>query len=344
METLKNDLTDSHNYKMSRPVFADVLGVSESLVRKWERLGLSPELVPRGSSSRPQFTVAHVVEARKRFRPLPPHSTRTLLFWLLKGGVGKTTISFNLAGALSRMGYRVLAVDLDGQSHLTTCFGVSLDDQEQVKTLYNLFYDEGPSAIKSITEAIVPLSPTLDLLPASLDVAAVDLLLVGEQEPARKFLRLQHVLQEIKSHYDFVILDAPPNINLLVLNAFFAADEVIAPMLTDFLSHHSLTLLADTVRSITESFQARGYDSPTIKILANHFDMRNNLCRESLGLLQSGAFKEHILNSVIRLSTALSESTKNMQPVFTFAPKSHGAEDILALAREIAIPPSKTGA
>ena len=324
----------SQNYTMSRPEFAEVLGVSQSTIIKWEKAGLTPDKVQWGSSIRRRYNINHVLEARKRFRPLARRDPMTILFWLLKGGVGKTTVSFNLSGALSRMGYRVLAIDLDGQSHLTTCFGIPYADQENLKTLYNIFYGENEDAA-TVNEAIVKLSPTLHLIPSSLDTAAIDLFLINETDINKRFYRLRELVASLKPNYDFIILDAPPNINLLNINAFFCADEIIAPMLTDFLSHHSLSLLYDTIHSLSETFTHTGFKLPTIRLLANHFDIRNNLCQESLGKLKTGEFAPHLLKTVIRLSTALSESAKNMKPVFTFAPHTNGAKDILALANEI---------
>lgn len=328
------DRKESHNYVMSRPEFSEVLGVSQSTAIKWEKAGLSPNTIQWGNSTRRRYNIDHILEARKKFRPLPKREPTTILFWLLKGGVGKTTVSFNLCGALSRAGYRVLAIDLDGQSHLTTCFGIPFADQENLKTLYNLLYGEGDDAA-TLDDILVELSPTLHLIPSSLDTAAIDLFLIAEKDPERKLHRLRNLIMPLRAKYDFIILDAPPNINFLNLNAIFAADEIIAPMLTDFLSHHSLSLLYDTFDSLTETFRDTGFKLPTIRLLANHFDIRNNLCQESLGKLKTGEFASQLFKTVIRLSTALAESAKNMKPVFTFAPQSNGARDILALSREL---------
>jgi len=329
-----NDRSNSHNYVMSRPDFAEVMGVSQSTIIKWEKAGLAPDKIMWGNSTRRRYNINHVLEARTRFRPLPKRDPMTILFWLLKGGVGKTTISFNLCGAFSRLGYRVLAIDLDGQSHLTTCFGIPFADHENLKTLYNLFYGKEEDAA-TIDEITIKLSPTLDLIPSSLDTAAIDLFLINEKEAGNKLYRIRDLIQSLRSKYDFIILDAPPNINLLNINAFFAADQIIAPMLTDFLSHHSLSLLYDTIESLADTFKSTGFKLPTIRLLANHFDIRNNLCQESLGKLKTGQFASQLLKTVIRLSTALAESAKNMQPVFISAPQANGAKDILALAREL---------
>jgi len=324
----------TQNYTMNRQEFSEILGVSQSLVIKWEKDGLVPDHIPWGKTHRRRYNIQHVLEARKRFRPLPKRPPQTLLFWLLKGGVGKTTLSFNLAGAISRIGYRVLAIDLDGQSHLTTCFGIPSADQDRINTLYNIFYGEDEEKA-TIEETIIQLSPTLDLIPSSLDTAAIDLFLSSETSIEKKLYSLKNLIGSVKDDYDFIIIDAPPNINLLNINAFIASDRLIAPMLTDFLSHHSLSLLYDTIETLQQTFKDLPVKLPTVKLLANNFDIRNNICQESLGRLKTGEYASQLLETVVSRSTVLTESAKNMQPVFCFAPNSAGSRDILALTKEI---------
>ncbi len=324
----------THNYTMNRQEFSELLGVSQSLVIKWEKEGLIPNHIPWGKTHRRRYNIQHVLEARKRYRPLPKHAPQTLLFWLLKGGVGKTTLSFNLAGAFSRIGYRVLAIDLDGQSHLTTCFGIPSADQDRLNTLYNIFYGEDKDKA-TLQETLIKLSPTLDLIPASLDTAAIDLFLSSETTIERKLYSLKNLIDSVKGDYDYIFIDAPPNINLLNINAFIASDQLIAPMLTDFLSHHSLSLLYDTIEALKQTFKDLDVELPKIKLLANNFDIRNNICQESLGRLKTGEYAPQLLETVVSRSTVLTESAKNMQPVFTFAQNSAGARDILALTKEM---------
>jgi chromosome partitioning protein len=191
-----------------------------------------------------QYTPEDVWELRGKLQLEPKaFGTRKQLFLNFKGGTGKTSLSTSYAWRLAELGYGVLLVDLDSQGHATKCLGFEGEDFQH--TLLNVLVKKAP-----ITQVIQKSQlPNLEFIPSNLTMSTVDLALMPM---AGREFKLKNALKEVEAHYDFIIFDAPPSFGLLNLNALMAADDLIVPVLADFLSFHGLKLLFETVQSLEE--------------------------------------------------------------------------------------------
>ncbi len=180
---------------------------------------------------------------RKKIGKVRP--ARKHLFLNYKGGTGKTSISVAYGYYLAQLGKNVLMVDLDAQAHLTTC--LNQESIQHNKSLYSVIVKN-----ERLSSMIVPTTlSTLNLVPSSLSLSAVELSLF--KIPSRGF-RLRRALKTVERDYDYIIMDAAPSIGLLSLNAILAADEILIPVLADFLSFHGLKILLETLASIEKDF------------------------------------------------------------------------------------------
>lgn len=236
-----------------------------------------------------------------------------------KGGVGKTTSTVNLGAGLAARGNRMLLVDLDAQAHLTYSFGIAADDLDA--TIYDLVrgnarFDEVAIAKNNVT-----------ILPAAIDLAAAEIELSTEvgREALLKNALVNHL------DYDFILLDCPPNLGLLTLNALTAAKEVFVPLQAEFLSIKGLNKLVEMVDKVKQRVNSEL--EITGLILTMH-DPRLKLHNEVAANLRK-FFGGKLFNTHIRRNVALAESTSFGQAIFEYAPQSHGAEDYAALCEEI---------
>jgi chromosome partitioning protein len=239
-----------------------------------------------------------------------------------KGGVGKTTTAISLGAALAGMGRRVLLIDLDPQGNATSGLGES---RERAASIHGVLLREAP-----VHEAIVPTSvPGLDLMPSSTDMAGAEVELVPAM--AREH-RLQSALERIQG-YDVILVDCPPSLGLLTINALTAADEVIVPVQAEYLALEGLAQLLATIEAV------RGRLNHKLAILAVLVTMSDRRNRLSVQVAEEVRrhFPEVMAKTQIPRSVRLAEAPSHGKPISSYDPASRASEAYAEFAREIAV-------
>ncbi|MDG2050865.1 MAG: AAA family ATPase [Myxococcota bacterium] len=253
--------------------------------------------------------------------------TRILSIVNQKGGCGKTTTTVNLAGALAAQGSRVLVVDMDPQAHATLALGIDPDELSQ--NLCEVLSDPGgPTRLEQI---LIQVSTGIELAPASLALSDLEHRISFKQSGA-KTGRLKSVLHSIPWVYDFVLIDCPPALNLLTLNALWASTSVIVPLEASFFAVDGVQKLLSTIGLLEE----RIGHSLNARVLPTLFDGRTRYARETLRDIRT-LFYEHCFDTVIRQNVKLQEAARHGMPIHRYAPSTPGAEDYAAAAAEVAI-------
>ena len=247
-----------------------------------------------------------------------------------KGGVGKTTTAAALAQGLSEYGKRVLLIDWDPQASLTITFGFNPDNLKLTgyDVLISTIKDSGNPTINDV---IVPTSnPNIDLVPANLELSQAQLDLVGAFS---RELMLKEMLQPVRNHYDFILVDCLPSLGLLTINALSAADKVIIPLQADFLAMKGLTLLLRTIIQVKDKI------NPNLEILGILFTMTSSRtlhCKEVIEVTKR-AFgdKIKVFDTLIPTSVRFKEAPAIGESILTYAAKSNGANAYRLLVKEV---------
>jgi chromosome partitioning protein len=239
-----------------------------------------------------------------------------------KGGVGKTTTAINLAASLAANDLKVLVVDSDPQGNSTT--GLGIPKEPPNLTLYDALLGD-----RKIIEIILKTNfEGLDIVPADKNLVGANLELV--ETPQREFL-LQHKLSDIRDKYRYIIIDCPPALDLLTLNALVAADSVLIPIQCEFFALEGISQLVDTIDRIRDSFH---HPLAIEGILLTMFDDRTNLGRQVADDLKE-FFQDQVFTTVIPRSIRLAEAPSYGQPILSYDVRSRGAESYIKLAKEI---------
>lgn len=239
-----------------------------------------------------------------------------------KGGVGKTTSSVNLAACFARLGKSVLLIDLDPQGNTTV--GLGVDKDQVAQSAYDVLMDEA-SAQDVVLRAE---QAAVDLIPANGDLTAAEVELLEDDEGSKS---LRHALQSIRQDYDFVIIDCPPTLNMLTLNALVASDGVLVPVQCEYFALEGLSALMDTLQTVQKELNP---DLHIDGLLRTMHDRRNNLANDVSNELVAH-FGMKVLQTIIPRNIRLAEAPSHGESILDYDPSSAGAVAYLALANEL---------
>lgn len=234
-----------------------------------------------------------------------------------KGGVGKTTSVINIGAGLNILGKKVLLVDLDPQANLSQ--SLNLTDQE--RTIYGAIRGEYKLEPVEVIRG-------LDVLPSTLDLSGAEVELSGEA--GREYI-LREILEPLRASYNYIIIDTPPSLGLLTINALTASTEVLIPLQAQYLALRGLTKLLEVVDKIKKRLNK---ELRVGGVFITQYDNRKILNRDVVATIEAH-FKEELFNTRIRDNIALAEAPTQGLDIFRYQPKSYGAEDYLSLCKEI---------
>lgn len=242
---------------------------------------------------------------------------KVITFCNHKGGVGKTTSTLSVGAAMALQGKRVLLVDLDGQANLTCMF---TNPDELDESIYN-------ALVEKQELPIIHVENNLDLVPSNLNMSAAEAKMTTI---IQREMRLNVLLSKIKSSYDYILIDCPPSLGLVTINAFFATDEIYIPVAAEVLPLKGMMMIENILSDLKEV-------KPELRItgiFVTRFDSRKNINKDVKKALQE-AYPEIMFQTHIRDTVSLTEAPGAGGSIFNYDPKSRGAEDYLALTAEI---------
>ncbi len=286
-------------------------------------LGTTVKQVTEALGRREAYGPEDLARVRQKLRRVPAATPqRVQLFLNFKGGTGKTSLSSSYAYRLAERGHRVLMVDLDSQGHATKCLGK--EGSSFKTTLFDVLVKKKPLGDATVATGM----PGLDLVPSNLTMSTVDLALMPL---AGREFRLRKALEDAKSRYDFVVMDAPPSFGLLNLNALMAAQDLVIPVLADFLSYDGLRLLFETIQGLEDDL---AHQLENIFIVVNAYNQTFKIAREALEALREH-YSDYLLTTVVRQCTKFAQASSEGTPIFAFEPDSKGAQDLEAMLDEV---------
>ncbi|MGX5376759.1 ParA family protein [Ligilactobacillus sp. LYQ135] len=239
-----------------------------------------------------------------------------------KGGVGKTTTSINLGACLSELGQKVLLIDADAQGNATSGLGIRKADIKA--DVYDVLVNETP-----ITDVIIHTSrKNLDIVPATIQLSGAEIELTSQMAREK---RLADAVKLIKDTYDYILIDCPPSLGMLTINAFTTCDAILIPVQSEYYALEGLSQLLNTIQLVQKHF------NPNLKIegvLLTMLDARTNLGNEVVEEVKR-FFKDKVYQTIIPRNVRLSEAPSHGMSIIDYDPSSRGAKEYMALAKEV---------
>ena len=239
-----------------------------------------------------------------------------------KGGVGKTTTSINLSACLAALGKKVLAIDMDPQGNMTS--GLGIDKNEVEYSVYDLILGEVEIEQVICKEAI----ENLDVLPSNINLSAAEIELIGVED---KEYIIHNEVEKVRHNYDFVIIDCPPSLNTLTINAMTTADSILVPIQCEYYALEGLSQLIHTIELVKERL------NPNLEIegvVFTMYDARTNLSLQVVENVKDN-LNQTIYKTIIPRNIRLAEAPSHGLPIHLYDPKSAGAESYMLLAEEV---------
>jgi chromosome partitioning protein len=316
-----------HTYKPLEA--ARMLGLSKSSLLEYERDGKIP--APRRDELNNRYYTQDDIESIRKslgIRPSLANPPVVLAVFNMKGGVGKSTVSSNLAWKMAESGFRTLAVDADPQGHMTTALG-----QEPTSfdlTLLQVVIPDAKKQTAAVADVRCEITPNLHLVPANLSMWALNQQLF--QQPEREY-RLRRTVEALREDgfYDLVVIDSPPSYDLTSLNILLACDFLLAPVKLDGNSFYGLQYLFDSIRDIAKTYR---YSIPKVAIVANYFNGSFSVSRQILEGLKSN-YGPYLTRTLIRQDVSMDKANALRSPVFVAVPSSKASKDLEDLAAEM---------
>lgn len=234
-----------------------------------------------------------------------------------KGGVGKTTSSINISAGLAKKGNKVIVIDADPQSNLTESFGIF----DPIKDLYLSFSKGEPLPI-------IEVKKNLSIVPNSLNFSGIELEIAGRMP---REIILKELMAGLDKTYDYCIIDCPPSLGLITLNALVAADEVYIPMEAEFLAYRGIDSIVGIINLVKKHFNQ---DLMIKGVFFTKYNEQRILTKKINDQIK-GYFGDNLMKTVIRVNVALAEAQSSGKDIFEYDPESNGAKDYMSLVNEI---------
>ena len=239
-----------------------------------------------------------------------------------KGGVGKTTTAINLSAALAKEGKKILLIDCDPQGNATSGFGIEKNSMEN--TVYELML--GDCTVRDCI--IKDVRPNLSLIPSNVNLAGADIELIGKE---RKEFILKEEIDWVKKEYDFILIDCPPSLNTLTVNAMVASSTVLVPIQCEYYALEGISQLIYTINLVRERL------NPTLNIegvVFTMFDTRTNLSQQVVNNVKEN-LSQYVFETIIPRNIRLAEAPSYGEPITDYDPRSIGARSYIDLAKEL---------